>query len=369
MWAAKLASPDYGDIILVMDDDTNLVKRAVGFAGDRLWMERDNSEPGSKWYLCRKKSGSDEIERLAEERYGDSVMPRFDLEIETCHLITNNVGEGAFDEQTAFVVPENCVFALGDNRNISSDSRSRGAFPMEDVIGVVKAKGMGLVYAVIAVLAVLLAVFLVADAVKTKERRLSESDAGKRATKARTKAARLKRGNVRRRKGRRTGRNGERTTDLKRGAMRVKSISVNNFRNLSPAKITPDGGLNLILGDNAQGKTNLLESVCLCCLGKSPRTDKEREMINYDADFARVNINLRRATEARTLPSCFQKSAKSRCRQQRPDIEDRGAFGGISTPFIFRPTKSGLSECPLRTDGDFLTWICVRRTEVIIILW
>lgn len=114
------------------------------------------------------KSGSDEIERLAEERYGDSVMPRFDLEIETCHLITNNVGEGAFDEQTAFVVPENCVFALGDNRNISSDSRSRGAFPMEDVIGVVKAKGMGLVYAVIAVLAVLLAVFLVADAVKTK---------------------------------------------------------------------------------------------------------------------------------------------------------------------------------------------------------
>ena len=49
--------------------------------------------------------------------------------------------------------------------------------------------------------------------------------------------------------------------------MRVKSISVNNFRNLSPAKITPDGGLNLILGDNAQGITNLLESVCLCCLG------------------------------------------------------------------------------------------------------
>ena len=90
VWAAKLASPDYGDIILVMDDDTNLVKRAVGFAGDRLWMERDDSEPGSKWYLCRKKSGSDEIERLAEERYGDSVMPRFDLEIETCHLITKS---------------------------------------------------------------------------------------------------------------------------------------------------------------------------------------------------------------------------------------------------------------------------------------
>lgn len=56
VWAAKLASPDYGDIILVMDDDTNLVKRAVGFAGDRLWMERDDSETGSKWYLCRKRA-------------------------------------------------------------------------------------------------------------------------------------------------------------------------------------------------------------------------------------------------------------------------------------------------------------------------
>lgn len=169
VWAAKLAVPTYGDIILIEDGDTNLVKRAVGFAGDKLWMERDFGQTGSKWYLCRKKSGSDVVERLVEEKYKDAVMPHFDLEINTCHPLTNNAGEGAFDEQSAFVVPEDCVYALGDNRNISSDSRSRGAFPLDDVIGVVKAKGMTLVYALIAAIAVVLVVFLIVDAAKSRK--------------------------------------------------------------------------------------------------------------------------------------------------------------------------------------------------------
>lgn len=73
--------------------------------------------------------------------------------------------------------------------------------------------------------------------------------------------------------------------------MKVKSVSVLNFRNLSEQTVRLGDGLNIFVGQNAQGKTNLLESIYLCCLGKSPRTDKNSEMINYDKQFARVSVN------------------------------------------------------------------------------
>ena len=121
--------------------------------------------------------------------------------------------------------------------------------------------------------------------------------------------------------------------------MRVKSISVNNFRNLSPAKITPDGGLNLILGDNAQGKTNLLESVCLCCLGKSPRTDKEREMINYDADFARVNIEFTSRYGSADIAVVLSKKRKKAVAVNSVPILKIGELLGYLNAVYFSPDE------------------------------
>lgn len=70
--------------------------------------------------------------------------------------------------------------------------------------------------------------------------------------------------------------------------MYVKSVTVKNFRNLSDQKITLCRGLNVFCGQNAQGKTNFLESLVLCSLGKSPRTDKDRDLINWDCCWATV---------------------------------------------------------------------------------
>lgn len=73
--------------------------------------------------------------------------------------------------------------------------------------------------------------------------------------------------------------------------MKVKRVSVFNFRNLKEQTVCLGDGLNVFVGENAQGKTNLLESIYLCCLGKSPRTDKAKDLINYDKDFARVTVD------------------------------------------------------------------------------
>ena len=75
--------------------------------------------------------------------------------------------------------------------------------------------------------------------------------------------------------------------------MKVTEISVSNWRNLTRQKVLPGEQLNIFCGDNAQGKTNLAESVCFCCLGKSPRTDKDKELIRWGCDKAYVRVRYR----------------------------------------------------------------------------
>lgn len=53
--------------------------------------------------------------------------------------------------------------------------------------------------------------------------------------------------------------------------MRVKSLSLSQFRNYEQALIEPDAGVTVFTGPNAQGKTNILEALHLCCLGRSHR--------------------------------------------------------------------------------------------------
>ena len=72
--------------------------------------------------------------------------------------------------------------------------------------------------------------------------------------------------------------------------MRVQSLSLKNFRNYEQAIITPDSGVTVFTGPNAQGKTNILEALHLCCLGRSHRTPRDEELIRWGADDARVQI-------------------------------------------------------------------------------
>ena len=74
--------------------------------------------------------------------------------------------------------------------------------------------------------------------------------------------------------------------------MILKKFSAENFRNVEREEINFSPGVNLLYGDNAQGKTNLLESVFLCTIGRSPRTTKDKDLIEWNSQFAKVNIEL-----------------------------------------------------------------------------
>ena len=68
--------------------------------------------------------------------------------------------------------------------------------------------------------------------------------------------------------------------------MRLNKIALRDFRNYRELSLDFAPGVNLIVGDNAQGKTNLLESVIYLGSGKSFRTQKTAELVRLGADFA-----------------------------------------------------------------------------------
>lgn len=72
--------------------------------------------------------------------------------------------------------------------------------------------------------------------------------------------------------------------------MYLKKIKLVNFRNYKEQQIELSPNMNLFFGENAQGKTNILEAVFLCSIGKSFRAKKEKELINLEEKEAFVEI-------------------------------------------------------------------------------
>ncbi|MDR1567539.1 MAG: DNA replication/repair protein RecF [Streptococcaceae bacterium] len=83
--------------------------------------------------------------------------------------------------------------------------------------------------------------------------------------------------------------------------MKLTSIALKNFRNYSAMSLDFNPNLNLFIGSNAQGKTNLLESIYFLALTRSPRTTNEKELIRWGTESAFVCGELLKNTGKMTL--------------------------------------------------------------------
>ena len=70
--------------------------------------------------------------------------------------------------------------------------------------------------------------------------------------------------------------------------MRINTLELENYRNYDSLTVSFDPGINMIYGENAQGKTNILESIYMCGLGKSHRGSKEQEIIKLGFPEAHI---------------------------------------------------------------------------------
>lgn len=94
--------------------------------------------------------------------------------------------------------------------------------------------------------------------------------------------------------------------------MIIKKISVDGFKNLSDICIFPQDKVNVICGENAQGKTNLIEAIWLMSGAKSFRTTKQTDFIGFDKDIAGIDLTFEDLQREQNISVTLQKSTKEK---------------------------------------------------------
>ena len=149
--------------------------------------------------------------------------------------------------------------------------------------------------------------------------------------------------------------------------MILKELELRSFRNYEEAKLEFEPGVNLIVGDNAQGKTNLLEAISYLGSGRSFRAQKTAEMVRFGADFGEVSGKVFSQEREQTLR--FVLFSGSRPRQiwrNGAKKKTAGEISGVLPTVLFCPEdlmvlKTGASSrrrmgdqvlCQLRPNYD-----------------
>ncbi|MFS0788737.1 DNA replication/repair protein RecF [Shouchella sp. 1P09AA] len=78
--------------------------------------------------------------------------------------------------------------------------------------------------------------------------------------------------------------------------MLIKKIELTSYRNYEHTTLSFGEKVNVFIGENAQGKTNLLEAIYVTALAKSHRSNKDKELIRFDKDFSRVHVEAENRT-------------------------------------------------------------------------
>jgi DNA replication and repair protein RecF len=128
--------------------------------------------------------------------------------------------------------------------------------------------------------------------------------------------------------------------------MRVAKLLLHNFRNLNDFKFDPADGFNIIYGDNAQGKTNLIEAIYLLATLKSFRTSRNRELVSWDEDLAVVEtLVVRRGVERHYKVTLERNAGGSRVAEvDGKRIRKLSEYFGGFNVLLFTPDEMGVSK-------------------------
>ena len=94
--------------------------------------------------------------------------------------------------------------------------------------------------------------------------------------------------------------------------MIIQSIHLKNFRNYSQLDLHPDVGVNIFFGPNGSGKTNILEAIHYCALGKSHRVSNDQSVIKNGETDAVCELSIRNQISVQTVGVHISKSESNR---------------------------------------------------------
>lgn len=116
--------------------------------------------------------------------------------------------------------------------------------------------------------------------------------------------------------------------------MTINHVRLKNFRNYQSLDLGLSVGVNVLLGKNAQGKTNLLEAIYLCCVGKSMR-GKDKELIRYGEQECFVNVESGKRYGSFDVKIFISKSENKRILlNDIPILRTGELLGGINAVFF-----------------------------------
>jgi len=121
--------------------------------------------------------------------------------------------------------------------------------------------------------------------------------------------------------------------------MQITNITITDFRNYKRQSITLCPFVNLITGQNAQGKTNLLEALYLSSIGKSARTTKDKELIRWEQDKAKIVVEAKKSYGVDKLEIVLDKAANKKISINGLPISKMGELMGIIRVVFFSPDE------------------------------
>lgn len=119
--------------------------------------------------------------------------------------------------------------------------------------------------------------------------------------------------------------------------MYIESIELKNYRNYEYLYIELDPATNILYGDNAQGKTNILEAAYLCGTTKSHRGSRDREIIRFDQEESHIRMMVRRDGISRKIDVHLKKNKSKGIAVDGIPIKKASELFGIVNLVFFSP--------------------------------
>lgn len=119
--------------------------------------------------------------------------------------------------------------------------------------------------------------------------------------------------------------------------MVVKELTVSQFRNLERARVEFAPGVNILSGANAQGKTNLLEALYVCCTGRSHRTHRDAELIRHGEKEAVISARVEHSDGVHLIDMGLSSQGRKKVRINNSPIRRLGELMGHLNGVLFSP--------------------------------
>lgn len=118
--------------------------------------------------------------------------------------------------------------------------------------------------------------------------------------------------------------------------MYIEQLELENFRSYKKIKTFFSKNINIIYGENAQGKTNIIEAVFLCAAGRSHRTSKDKELVNINSNGFKVKLLLNRDYKKKEIEYIYEFGKKRILINEIPIKKMAGLMGNLLA-VVFSP--------------------------------